>query len=89
MDLSPEALARATPATPDRYVDFLWAFSIVVVAVSHWSIALIHGEGGRIFVQNAVGIEWEDHYRHTINTLAPHNNRVRPERGDSMEKVRA
>ena len=55
MGLSPEALARATPATRDRYVDFLRAFSIVVVVMGHWSIALIHWEGGLIFVQNAVG----------------------------------
>jgi fucose 4-O-acetylase-like acetyltransferase len=55
MDLSPEALARATPAARDRYVDFLRAFSIVAVVLGHWSIALIHWEGGRIFVQNAVG----------------------------------
>lgn len=55
MSLSPEALARATPATRDRYVDLLRAFSIVAVVVGHWSIALIHWEDGRIFVQNAVG----------------------------------
>lgn len=53
--LSPEALAEATPDTRDRYVDFLRAFSIVVVVTGHWFIALIHWEEGRIFVHNVVG----------------------------------
>ncbi|MFQ5967326.1 MAG: acyltransferase family protein [Acidimicrobiia bacterium] len=57
MDLSAEAIARATPATRDRYVDFLRAFSIVVVVVGHWFIAIIHFEGGRIYVENAVGYQ--------------------------------
>ena len=55
VDFSAEALAKATPATRDRYVDFLRAFSIVVVVIGHWAIALIHWEDGRIFVHNAVG----------------------------------
>ena len=54
-DLSAEALARATPASRDRYVDFIRAFSIVAVVIGHWTIALIHWEGGRIFVDNVVG----------------------------------
>ncbi len=48
-------LAAATPATRDRYVDFLRAFSIITVVVGHYVIALIHWEDGRIFVHNAVG----------------------------------
>jgi Acyltransferase family len=48
-------LAAATPATRDRYVDFLRGFSIVTVVFGHYLIALIHWEGGRIFVHNAVG----------------------------------
>jgi len=55
MELTPEALAKATPASRDRYVDFVRAFSIVVVVVGHWTIALIHWEDGRIFVDNVVG----------------------------------
>ncbi len=55
MELSAEAISRATPASRDRYVDFLRAFSICVVVVGHWFIALIHWEGGRIYVDNAVG----------------------------------
>jgi hypothetical protein len=53
--LSVEALAAATPDTRDRYVDFLRAFSIVVVVAGHWFIALIHWDEGRIFVDNVVG----------------------------------
>ncbi|HSM01659.1 MAG TPA: acyltransferase [Acidimicrobiia bacterium] len=48
-------LAEATPASRDRYVDFLRAFSIVTVVVGHFVIALIHWEDGRIYVHNAVG----------------------------------
>ena len=48
-------LAAATPATRDRYVDFLRAFSIVTVVVGHYLIALIHWDDGRIFVHNVVG----------------------------------
>jgi hypothetical protein len=53
--LSVEALAAATPDTRDRYVDFLRAFSIVVIVAGHWFIALIHWDEGRIFVDNVVG----------------------------------
>lgn len=49
------ALAEATPASRDRYVDFLRAFSILTVVVGHFLIALIHWEDGRIYVHNAVG----------------------------------
>ena len=48
-------IADATPASRDRYVDFLRAFSIVTVVLGHWFIALIHWENERIFVHNAVG----------------------------------
>jgi hypothetical protein len=48
-------LAAATPATRDRYVDLLRGLSIVTVVFGHYLIALIHWEGGRIFVHNAVG----------------------------------
>jgi len=49
------ALAAATPEGRDRFVDFLRAFSIVTVVLGHFFIALIHWEGGRIYVHNAVG----------------------------------
>ncbi len=48
-------LAEATPASRDRYVDFLRGFSIVAVVLGHYVIALIHWEDGRIFIHNAVG----------------------------------
>jgi fucose 4-O-acetylase-like acetyltransferase len=48
-------LADATPATRDRYVDFLRAFSILVVVLGHFFIAVAFHERGRVFVQNAVG----------------------------------
>ena len=50
------AMAGATPASRDRYVDFLRAFSIVAVVLGHYVIALIHWtDAGGIFVHNAVG----------------------------------
>src|SRR3989304_5320824 len=50
-------IAAATPADRDRYVDFLRAFSIVTVVLGHWFIAIIVWEGGRISVDNAVGLQ--------------------------------
>ncbi|HAX82531.1 MAG TPA: acyltransferase [Actinobacteria bacterium] len=51
------AIAASTPADRDRYVDFLRAFSIVTVVLGHWFIAIIVWEGGRISVDNAVGLQ--------------------------------
>ena len=53
--LSADELDRLTPSSRDRYVDFVRAFSIVVVVVGHWTIALIFWEDGSIFVHNVVG----------------------------------
>ena len=50
-----EELAERTPATRDRYVDFLRAFSIGTVVFGHFFIALIWMRGERIGVNNAVG----------------------------------
>ncbi|MGH2705696.1 MAG: acyltransferase family protein [Actinomycetota bacterium] len=49
-------LAERTPASRERYVDFLRAFSILVVVLGHWFIALIYWEDGRIGVDNAIGV---------------------------------
>ncbi len=49
------ALADATPATRDRYVDFLRAVSIGVVVIGHWTIALISWDDGLIRATSAVG----------------------------------
>ena len=54
-ELSVSDLAAATPSTRDRYVDFLRAFSILVVVLGHFFIAVAFHERGRVFVENAVG----------------------------------
>jgi peptidoglycan/LPS O-acetylase OafA/YrhL len=48
-------LALKTPASRDRYVDFLRAASIFVVVFSHWLSSLVSFEGGFLSVRNAVG----------------------------------
>ncbi len=37
-------MARLTPASRDRYIDFLRAVSILTVVVGHWFIADIYWE---------------------------------------------
>jgi len=54
--LSPSELARATPATRDRYTDFLRAFSIGVVVLGHWLLAIITLRDGRFDGANALEI---------------------------------
>jgi fucose 4-O-acetylase-like acetyltransferase len=48
-------LVRATPASRDRYVDFLRAASILVVVAGHWTISLIFWDGGLIRSTSAIG----------------------------------
>ena len=48
-------MAENTPATRDRYADFLRAFSIATVVFGHWFIALIWWRNHAIGVYNAVG----------------------------------
>jgi fucose 4-O-acetylase-like acetyltransferase len=48
-------LARLTPDTRDRYVDFLRGASILVVVLGHWLIALIAWEDGVIRSTSVVG----------------------------------
>lgn len=50
-----DELVEATPATRDRYVDFLRAVSICVVVVGHWTIAIISWDDGIIRSTSAVG----------------------------------
>jgi hypothetical protein len=50
-----ELLAR-TPDTRDRYVDFLRAFSILVVVVGHWFIGMIYWRDGVIGTTSAIGV---------------------------------
>jgi fucose 4-O-acetylase-like acetyltransferase len=50
-----EQLAARTPATRDRYVDFLRALSILVVVVGHWLIGVIYWRDGVIGSSSAIG----------------------------------
>lgn len=51
-----DALTAATPATRDRYVDFLRAVSICAVVFGHWFIGLIHREDDLVTLSSAVGV---------------------------------
>jgi len=46
----------ATPATRERYVDFLRAMSILAVVVGHWVVSTIYWQGGVLYLGNAVGL---------------------------------
>jgi len=48
-------LAQATPASRDRYVDFLRAASILVVVFGHWMIAVLSWDHGVIRATSAIG----------------------------------
>jgi hypothetical protein len=50
-----DELVAATPATRDRYVDFLRGLSILVVVVGHWLIGVIYWEDGVIGSTSAIG----------------------------------
>jgi len=47
-------MAEATPSDRDRYVDFLRGFSIVVVVLGHWLIAVVTWQGGEVTGANAL-----------------------------------
>ena len=49
-------MAAATPATRDRYADFLRAFSIGVVVFGHWLVAVVYWRGGSIEGINALEV---------------------------------
>ena len=51
-----EALAAQTPATRERYVDFLRAASIMVVVFGHWLMAVVTVADGRLKVGNVIAI---------------------------------
>jgi hypothetical protein len=51
-----DELVAATPATRDRYVDFLRAVSIVAVVFGHWFIGIVHRESGLVYLSSAVGV---------------------------------
>ena len=54
--VSAAELAERTPASRDRYVDFLRAASIVAVVFGHWFIALIWRQQGYTAVYSAIGV---------------------------------
>ena len=56
MTTSLEELAEQTPATRDRYVDFLRAASIVTVVLGHWFIGIIWWQQGLIRTTSAIGV---------------------------------
>ena len=49
-------MAEATPGSRDRYVDLLRAFSISVVVLGHWLIAIIYLKDGRVSGENALHV---------------------------------
>jgi fucose 4-O-acetylase-like acetyltransferase len=51
-----DEMALATPATRDRYVDFLRAASIVAVVFGHWFISINHLERDIYSTTSAVGL---------------------------------
>jgi fucose 4-O-acetylase-like acetyltransferase len=51
-----DELASRTPATRDRYVDFLRAASILAVVFGHWMIMIIWWQDGLIRNTSAIGV---------------------------------
>jgi fucose 4-O-acetylase-like acetyltransferase len=51
-----DALVAATPASRERYVDFLRALSILAVILGHWIVSTIFWQDGRLYLGNAVGL---------------------------------
>lgn len=49
-------LAAATPASRDRYVDFLRAFAIVMVVVGHWLAVMITFRDGRLGGEHVLAV---------------------------------
>lgn len=49
-------LADATPATRDRYIDFLRIFAIATVVVGHWLMAVVQNGSGGVRTTNALAV---------------------------------
>jgi fucose 4-O-acetylase-like acetyltransferase len=49
-------LAARTPASRDRYMDFLRALSILVVVVGHWLMGVVYWQDGLIGTWNVVAV---------------------------------
>jgi fucose 4-O-acetylase-like acetyltransferase len=58
---SPRELAAATPATRNRYADFLRVVSIVVVVIGHWLMAVLGWEDGSFKGQNLLELATWSH----------------------------
>ena len=54
--ISASDLARETPASRDRYVDFLRLFSIGVVVLGHWLMAVVTWHGHDFRTGNVIGM---------------------------------
>lgn len=52
--LNVKELAENTPATRNRYMDFLRVFAIVVVVVGHWLMAGVQIEDGELIAENVL-----------------------------------
>ena len=53
------ALAAATPAHRDRYVDLLRAVAIVVVVLGHWTVSAVTVDRGRLGWENVIAtLSW-------------------------------
>lgn len=50
------AMVDATPEGRDRYVDLLRAFSILVVVIGHWLMAIVYLDGGGLHGANALDV---------------------------------
>jgi fucose 4-O-acetylase-like acetyltransferase len=51
-----DEIVAATPATRNRWIDFLRAASIVAVVLGHWLIGIIAWDGGIIRTTSAIGV---------------------------------
>ena len=51
-----DEIVVATPATRNRWVDFLRAASIIAVVLGHWMIGIIAWDGGIIRTTSAIGV---------------------------------
>jgi peptidoglycan/LPS O-acetylase OafA/YrhL len=51
-----DRLVAATPAARDRTVDLLRAFSIAMVIVWHWALAVTHEQEGRYVMSNPIDV---------------------------------
>ena len=54
LPLRPDAVAAATPARRERYVDFLRVFSLAVVMLGHWLMAAVEWRDGRLAAGNVL-----------------------------------